>query len=313
MSDFQPGSSTRRTQRHHMASHPTMEALMRVLRTIHASSASMDLERQRRGQELLGKLMAPPLGIRYWDFSVGHVACEWARPARHRNPERILLYCHGGGYTSGNLGYARTIASKLAQETRREVLSFDYRLAPEHHYPAPLEDALLVWEHLLSTGHLPAHITLVGDSAGGNLALALCHRLKETGRLLPGGLVLFSPWTDMTLSGASYTERAKLDPMLSMDYISAMRAAYAPHGDYTSPLLSPLLGDFTRFPPTLVQVGSHEILLSDAVALRDRMVRAGVFCQLEVWKDMWHVFQMFPLRRAARAIRHVGDFIARLD
>lgn len=320
MADFssiRPRSGSRRAQRRRMADTPKMEPMMRALKAVHSSGAAEsmqpeDLERQRKGQELLGKLISPPLGIRYRASAVGSIACEWVRPARHRDPERIILYCHGGGYTSGNLGYARAIASKLAHQTRREVLSFDYRLAPEHRYPAPLEDARQVWDHLLAGGHRPERITLAGDSAGGNLALALCHSLKDAGQPLPGALVLFSPWTDMTLSGLSYLERVELDPMLSPGYISAIRAAYAPDADYTSHLLSPVLGDLTDFPPTLVQVGSHEILLSDAVALRDQMLRDGVRCQLEVWRDMWHVFQMFPIRRAAKAMDHVGNFLAGL-
>lgn len=315
---FQPRPSARRTQRRRMASDPRMEPVMRALKAVHSAAApdSMepeDLERQRKGQEVLGRLIAPPLGIRYRDASIEGMACEWVRPVRDRDPGHIILYCHGGGYTSGNLGYARSMAAKLAHETRREVFTFDYRLAPEHPYPAALEDTLRVWEHLVKLGHHPEHIALAGDSAGGHLSLSLCHALKERGQPLPGALLLFSPWTDMSMTGRSYTERADIDPMLAPDYISAIRSAFAPGGDYTSSRLSPLFGDFTGFPPTLIQVGSNEILLSDSTRLRDAMQEAGVTCRLEIWRDMWHVFQMFPIRQAGRAMDHMGWFLAELE
>ena len=150
---------------------------------------------------------------------------------------------------------------------------------------------------------------MAGDSAGGNLALVLCHQLKQAGRQLPGKLVLMSPWTDMTASGRSYTQRADLDPTITLDYIHAVREVYAGGQSLDSPLLSPLFGDFQGFPPTLVQVGSNEILYSDSLRLRERMEEAGTHCRLEVWEDMWHVFQMFPIRRAAQAMDHISRFL----
>jgi len=158
-------------------------------------------------------------------------------------------------------------------------------------------------------GYGARDVVVAGDSAGGNLALVLCHQLKQAGRQLPGRLVLMSPWTDMTASGRSYTQRAAMDPTITLDYIHAVREVYAGGNELTSPLLSPLFGDFRGFPPTLVQVGSNEILYSDSLRLRERMQAAGVHCQLEVWEDMWHVFQMFPIRKAALAMEHIGQFL----
>ena len=152
-------------------------------------------------------------------------------------------------------------------------------------------------------------IRVAGDSAGGNLALVLCHRLKAAGRRLPGALVLMSPWTDMTMSGASYAERAESDPMLTPEYIEAVRTAYAGGRDYASPDLSPLFADLTGFPPTLIQAGDHEILYSDAEMLCHALERAGVPCRFEVSEGMWHVFQMFPLRKAAAAMESVARFL----
>ena len=289
-------------------------AVMGALKAIHSATSpdSMDpedLDRQRKGQELLGRLVAPMLGMSWEPFDLQGMPAAWVRPERGHDRRHVILYCHGGGYTSGNLGYARILAAKLAGVTGYEVLAFEYRLAPEHTYPAPLEDAMKAWDHLMHLGYGARDVVVAGDSAGGNLALVLTMLLREAGRLLPRRLVLLSPWTDMTASGKSYQEHRDDDPMLTMDYIRAVRGVYAPGQDLSSPKLSPLFGDLRRFPPVLIQAGTNEILLSDSVRLRDRLVQAGTPCRLEVWPDMWHVFQMFPIRRAAQAMDHISRFL----
>ncbi len=291
-----------------------MDPLMRALKAIHSAGSpdSMtpeDLERQRRSQEVLGRLAAPMAGMEYTEFSLGNMPCAWTRLRAPHGRKHAILYCHGGGYTSGNLGYARVLASKLAHATGYDVLSFEYRLAPEHPYPAAVEDALRAWDHLMLLGYGAQDIILAGDSAGGNLALVLCLRLRGAGRRLPGGLVLFSPWTDMTMSGPSYGERAAIDPMLTADYIDAVRRAYAPGEDFSHPELSPLFGDLSGFPRTLVQVGDHEILFSDAQRLAEALRRQNVPARLEVSEGMWHVFQMFPSKKAAAALQGVARFL----
>ncbi len=289
--------------------------MMRALKAIHSTTTPdtmnlEDLARQRAGQELLGRLAAPMVVQRKWEpFRLGEMDAAWVKPDWPHDTHRAVLYCHGGGYTSGNLGYSRPLASKLTGVTGWETMCFEYRLAPEHPFPAAVEDAKRAWDHLMLLGYGARDIVLAGDSAGGNLALVLCHCLKKEGRQLPGRLVLMSPWTDMTASGLSYTKRAELDPTITMDYIQAVRAVYAGTHDIASPYLSPLFGDFTGFPPTLIQVGSNEILYSDSVRLRDRMQAAQVHCRLEVWEDMWHVFQMFPIRKATLAMESVGQFV----
>ena len=289
-------------------------AVMGALKAVHSATSpdSMepeDLERQRKGQELLGRLIAPMVGLSWEPFDLEGMPAAWVRPERGHDKHRVVLYCHGGGYTSGNLGYSRILASKLANVTGYEVLSFEYRLAPEHHFPAPLEDVTQAWDYLMHLGYGARDIVVAGDSAGGNLALVLTMLLRDAGRLLPRRLVLMSPWTDMTASGKSYRERRDADPMITMNYIQAVRAAYAPGRELSSPMLSPLFGDFDRFPPVLIQVGTNEILMSDSVRLRDRLVQAGIPCRLEVWPDMWHVFQMFPMKKASQAMDSVGRFL----
>ena len=291
-----------------------MDPLMRALKAIHSAGSpdSMtpeDLERQRRSQEVLGRLAAPMAGMEYTEFALRNMACAWTRLRAPHGRRHAILYCHGGGYTSGNLGYARVLASKLAHVTGYDVLSFEYRLAPEHPYPAAVEDALQAWDHLMLLGYGAQDIILAGDSAGGNLALVLCLRLRGAGRRLPGGLVLFSPWTDMTMSGPSYGERAAIDPMLTANYIDAVRRAYAPGEDFSHPELSPLFGDLSGFPRTLVQVGDHEILFSDAQRLAEALRQQNVPARLEVSEGMWHVFQMFPSKKAAAALQSVARFL----
>lgn len=285
---------------------------MRALKALHSVPETMEpeeLERQRRGQEILGWLTAPMNGMEWEEFDLGGMPAAWMRLKAPHGNGRAILYCHGGGYTSGNLGYSRVLSSKLTQATGMDVLSFEYRLAPEHPYPAAVEDAVRAWDHLMLLGYGAEDIVLAGDSAGGNLALVLCRRLRLAGRRLPRALLLMSPWTDMTMSGESYRERREMDPMLTVEYIEAVRTAYARDGDVASPEFSPLFGDFAGYPPTLIQVGDHEILYSDAQTLWRRMEVQGVRCRLEVSEGMWHVFQMFPVRKAAAAMSGITRFL----
>ena len=185
------------------AESPRLDPLMRALKALHSAGApetmtEEELEHQRRSQEVLGRLTAPMAGMDYEEFSLGGMNAAWMRLKAPHGSRHAILYCHGGGYTSGNLGYARVLASKLAHVTGYDVLSFEYRLAPEHPYPAAVEDALCAWDHLMLLGYGARDVVLAGDSAGGNLALVLCRRLKAAGRRLPGALVLMSPWTDMS-------------------------------------------------------------------------------------------------------------------
>lgn len=293
------------------------DAMMAALKTVHSAASPdstelEDLAFQRRGQEVLGRLMSPTIGFSWETFSLGEMPMAWVRPERGHDRSKVILYCHGGGYTSGNLGYARVLAAKMASATGCEVLSFQYRLAPEFPYPAALEDALDAWNYLTHQGWGANDIILAGDSAGGNLALELALALKEQKRLLPGRLILFSPWTDMTSSGDSYTQREELDPMLTNRYIQSVRSAYAPGADYSRPCFSPLFGNLTGFPPTLVQVGEREILYSDSKGLQDALIAAGVPCVLQSWPDMWHVFQMFPLKSSGDAMAAVEGFLHQL-
>ena len=292
--------------------------MMRAIRAVHSvasaggSTSPEDLERQRAGQELFAKLVTPAIGVTTQEVRVRHIPAEWVRLDFGHDRRHIVLYCHGGGYTCGQLGYARILASKLALATGCDVFSFEYRLAPEHPYPAAVQDAQAVWDHLMYQGFGARDVILAGDSAGGNLALELCLNLKEQGRRQPRMLALFSPWTDMTCSGLSHTDCAGIDPMLTAEYIAAVRQAYTgPDADWADPRYSPLFGDLRGLPATLIQVGTNEILRSDSELLHHKLQEAGVYSTLEVYEDCWHVFQQMPIRRAAQAMESVGRFVQR--
>lgn len=287
---------------------------MRLLKAVHSlqepeTMTTEDLEKQRRSQEALGNMAAAMGGLVWEPFELAGMDAAWMRLERPHKRRRVILYCHGGGYTSGGLGFSKVLASKLTRATGLDVLAFDYRLAPEHPYPAAVEDAQAAWDHLMRLGFGARDVVLAGDSAGGNMALVLCLKLRAEGRMLPGALLLMSPWTDMTCSGESLTERADIDPVLTPEYIYAVREAYAGGLDPAQPELSPLLADLAGFPPTLIQVGTHEILFSDAERLAERMKAAGTECRLEVWEGMWHDFQMYPSKSAAQAMQNAAHFL----
>lgn len=305
------------SKKHKLVSGPEelkLAPFMRLLKAVHSmgepeSFTPEDLEKQRRSQDLLGNMAASMSGLVWEPFTLAGMDAAWMRLSREHRRRRVILYCHGGGYTSGGLGFSKVLASKLTRATGMDTLAFDYRLAPEHPYPAAVEDALTAWGHLESLGIAPGDIVLAGDSAGGNLALVLCLKLREAGRGLPGALLLMSPWTDMTASGESLRGRAGIDPVLTPEYMYAVREAYAGGLDPSDCLLSPLFADFAGFPPALIQVGTHEILYSDAERLAERMLAAGADCRLEVWENMWHDFQMYPSKTASNAIQNMAHFL----
>lgn len=287
---------------------------MRLLKAVHSlqepeTMTTEDLEKQRRSQEALGNMAAAMGGLVWEPFELAGMDAAWMRLERPHKRRRVILYCHGGGYTSGGLGFSKVLASKLTRATGLDVLAFDYRLAPEHPYPAAVEDAQAAWDHLMRLGFGARDVVLAGDSAGGNMALVLCLRLRAEGRMLPGALLLMSPWTDMTASGESLRGRAGIDPVLTPEYMYAVREAYAGGLDPSDCLLSPLFADFAGFPPALIQVGTHEILYSDAERLAERMLAAGADCRLEVWENMWHDFQMYPSKTASNAIQNMAHFL----
>ena len=283
--------------------------LMHLIRRVHGIVEQPDIDRHRQSQERIGALFGTERSVDYTDVQVGEMDCEWVRVQRAHMKKYVILYCHGGGYSTGSMVYARTLTTKLAESTSMDVFCFNYRLAPEFPYPAACEDAMAAWDHLMHYGYGARDVIVAGDSAGGNLALSLVLRLKAQGRLLPRGLVLLSPWTDLTASGKSYAAKAGLDPVLDPEYLQRMTSNYAQGRDLSDPLISPLFGDFEGFPPVYIQVGDNEMLLSDAVNLHKKLVKANVPVRIDVYKGMWHVFQMSPFKTAYEAMEKNAEFI----
>ncbi|MGN1150800.1 MAG: alpha/beta hydrolase [Lachnospiraceae bacterium] len=296
--------------------------LMNLIKRVHGVVENTDIEKHRQSQDHFGALLGNSKDVIFEDVQIqaltgngasadgdGRIHGEWTYVNRAHMKKYIILYCHGGGYSTGSSLYARTLTGKLAASTSMDVLSFDYRLAPEHPYPAATEDAMQVWNYLMLLGYGARDIILAGDSAGGNLALSLTLKLKEEGRLLPRGLVLMSPWTDLTSSGKSYISKAEIDPVLNGAYLEKMIRNYAEGQELTNPLISPLFGDYVGFPPTYIQVGNNEILLDDSVMLYRKLLKANVSVKLEMFKGMWHVFQMSPFKTAYEAMDKNAEFI----
>jgi len=300
------------------------QGFINLIRKAHGLIENTDIEKHRHSQDQMGALFGNNREVEVTETSVGSMYAEWIRVDRPHSDKKIILYCHGGGYSTGSPLYARTLTTKLASLLSMDVFCFDYRLAPEHPYPAAVDDAQAAWDYLMLQGYGAKDIFVAGDSAGGNLALALGLRLKEQRRMLPAGFVLMSPWTDLTVSGKTHETKADVDPVLNQNYLNEMIENYVPQAkknpeelfdvEYLqNPEISPLFGDFTGFPPTYIQVGELEVLMSDSIMLQKKMSKDGVSVSLDTYKNMWHVFQMGPFKTAVEAIQKCGEFIYSLQ
>ena len=460
------------------------QSFINLIRKAHGLIENSDIEKHRHSQDQMGALFGNSREVAVMETTVGSMYAEWIRVDRPHSGKKIILYCHGGGYSTGSPLYARTLTTKLASQLSMDVFCFDYRLAPEHPYPAAVDDAQAAWDFLMLQGYGAKDIFVAGDSAGGNLALALGLRLKKQKRMLPAGFVLMSPWTDLTVSGKTHETKADVDPVLNQNYLNEMIENYVPQakkvqmeavkplqaagtlraanplqegntirvagtlqegntiqtagtlqerntiqeagnlqegntiraagtlqegntiraagtlqegstiraagtiqeagnlqegntiraagtiqegntiraagtiqegntiraagtlqegnilqtanplqtagtekqkpGDKSAnkvfeeifdteylrnPEISPLFGDFTGFPPTYIQVGDLEVLMSDSTMLQKKMSGDGVAVSLDTYKNMWHVFQMGPFKTAVEAIHKCGEFI----
>jgi len=234
----------------------------------------------------------------------------WLRPDTQRSGG-IVLYLHGGAYVQGSINTSRALAARLALAAQTSTLSLEYRLAPEHPYPAAVDDAFDVYCELL--GSRPGRpIAITGDSAGGGLSVALALRIRDAGLKPPVALALLSPWTDLTLSNATHNKLAKVDPFFSdTEPLRKAAQAYAQGHDLTIPFISPQFASFENFPPTLIHVGELEALLDDSRVLAKRMSTDGASVELKVYPGMWHVWQVFGgfFREADQSIAELGAFI----
>ena len=274
--------------------------------------ANADLATMRQGMEEAFGLTPVPEDVTHSDFDAGGVTARHVSAPGVRN-DRGVLYFHGGGYVMGSLDTHTELMGRIARACRAPVLGIDYRLAPEHPYPAAVEDAVASYDRLQANGIEPKQIVIAGDSAGGGLTLACLLALKAQGKPQPAGAVLLSPWTDLTGSGASVKTRAESDPMVSPEVLEPMAALYRGDVDASEPAISPLFGSLEGLAPLLVQVGDAEVLLDDSTRLAERAEAAGVDIELQVFDGAFHVFQSMPdLPESAEALAGIGAFFDRV-
>lgn len=266
------------------------------------------IEAQRARQEKRLKRIPLPADVHCQPTNADGVPVEWIAAPGAAND--VIVYLHGGAYTLGSINTAREVAARLAHTTNTRALVVEYRLAPEHPYPAAIEDVLIVYRWLRKEV-ASSRVVIAGDSAGGGLALAMLIALRDAGEILPAGAVCISPWTDLALTGDSIQDKAATDPILDADSLATYARYYAGDKALTFPLLSPLYADLKGLPPLLIQVGTEEILLDDAVRYADKARAAGVEVTLEVWDEMFHVFQMLPFFPETRkAVASIAAFVS---
>jgi acetyl esterase/lipase len=265
---------------------------------------------QRAALESLTTMVPPPPDLRVTKVSADGVPAEWVAAADARG-DRAVLYLHGGGYCIGSLNTHRQLAGDVSRASGARVLLIDYRLAPEHAFPAAVDDATRAYRFLVASGVRPAQTAIAGDSAGGGLTVATLLALRDADGPLPAAGVCLSPWLDLTMSGASMQTKAAVDPMVQRENLQRMAAAYLGATDPKSPLASPLFADLRGLPPLLVHVGTAETLLDDSTAFAERARAAGNDVTLDVWDDMvhvWHAFA-FVLPEARQAIERIGAYL----
>jgi len=264
----------------------------------------------RRGFEARMKLLPSAAGVDISSESIDGVDCEWHVP-QGCDDAPVIFFLHGGAYLVGSPATHRRLLSHIAKMSGMRAILPDYRLAPEHRFPAQLEDSLTVWRALLKGGLEPADLAISGDSAGGNLAVATMLALRDSGEPLPASCFLLSPWLDLSGNGDSHRSRAASDPWFRPEQMSVVASRFCDVAEFRKPLVSPVYADAADLPPTLIQVGDDEILLSDSTRFADNIKSAGGRVDLHIWPRMWHVFQYFigMMPESRKAIDEVVRFL----
>ena len=273
-------------------------------------SDSLTIAERRAQYERAEKVFPTPPDVKVERVSAPAAPAEWLRPPSAA-PGRVVLYLHGGGYVIGSPRSHRHLAAAIAGAAGASALLLDYRLAPEHPFPAAVEDATSAYRWLLDQAIAPERIVIAGDSAGGGLTVATLLALREARVPLPAGGVCISPWVDLTCSGASYAAKAAADPIVRRAGVEEMARAYLGATPPRTPLASPLFADLRGLPPLLIHVGSDEVLLDDAVQLAERAKAGGVDATLEIYDRMIHVWHWFlpMLDEAQTAVEAIGRFV----
>ena len=288
---------------------PQVQQIYQMLAASPVADATQTIEEMRRNYDAFTSMYPPLPGIDRESAPTGGVPAEWLRPAG-ADPDRAVLFVHGGGFMFGSLASHRDPASRIAKAANAAVLSIEYRLAPEHAVPAAVEDAVHAFRWLVDeAGFAPEKIGISGESAGGGLALATALALRDAGHPLPGAIALMSPWVDMVCDSASLD--ANDDPVMVPAIVRMMAQAYLRGQDPKTPLASPLHADLRGLPRLLVQVGAAEKLHDEGKQLADRAREAGVDVEFEAWEDMFHAWHLFAimLEDGQRALDRVGAFL----
>jgi acetyl esterase/lipase len=292
-----------------MAKSPQLDRVINMIRA-RATAPRKTIEEDRVSYETMLSGMTLDDDIATERVGAGGVPAEWIW-APGVNKGSVMLYLHGGGYVVGSMRTHRVMLAHLSRASGFSVLGLEYRLAPEHPFPAPVEDTLAAYRWLLGRGYDPRKIVLGGDSAGGGLVVAAMVAMRYVGEPLPAAGVCISPWVDMEATGRSFVTNATSDPSVAKDRILRIASLYLAGKSPQAPLASPIHADLRGLPPLLVQVGSIETLLEDANALTQRAQAAGVLAEWEVWEDMPHVWHHFApiLPEAQQAIARIGEFV----
>ncbi|MEO9191962.1 MAG: alpha/beta hydrolase [Acetobacteraceae bacterium] len=282
----------------------------RIRAALAARPRPPELGERRARLDALGEQFPVPPDVRVESVEASGVAAEWT-VTPEADPNRVLLFLHGGGYVSGSIASHRAMVAEAGRQAGVRTLALGYRLAPEHPFPAALEDALSGYHFLLSSGIDPRNIVIAGDSAGGGLTIAALVSLRDAGVKLPSCGWCISPWVDLGMTGASMDGKAAVDPMIQKPYLQELATAYLAGGDPRAPLVSPLHADLRGLPPLLIQVGAAETLLDDSVRLAGVAGAADVAVTLEVYPEMIHVWPLFHQQLAAgrRALGAAGRFM----
>ncbi|MBI5322450.1 alpha/beta hydrolase [Bradyrhizobium sp.] len=293
-----------------MAIDPVERAIGRIQSVYGSWSRNTSVAQMRSDWDTAFAGCTVPVSCR--PVAAGGVDGEWIVPA-DAAPGRAILYFHGGGFRLGSVASHRDLIARIAAASGCRVLAVNYRLAPEHRFPAALEDAVAAYAWLREQGLKSGNIALAGDSAGGNLVLTAMLSLRDRGEPLPAAGVLMSPWTDLAATGGSYESRAAADPTHQRSMILALAKGYlGEDGDPKNPLASPLYADLSGLPPLLIHAGDRETVRDDATMLAEKASAAGVETELQVWEGMIHVFQMFPeIPQAREAVAVIAAFLRR--
>jgi monoterpene epsilon-lactone hydrolase len=285
-----------------------LNKVLEIIRSAPPAKPDTTIGQMRGAMEKRVERIAPD--VQCEKLEAGGVPAEWI-VAPGAADDRVILYLHGGGYVMGSVNTHRATIARISRAAKAKALALDYRLAPEHPFPAAVEDATAAYRWLLAQGYKPNKIVIAGDSAGGGLTLAALLALRDAKTPLPAAAVPISAWSDMEGTGASIQTRAEKDPMVGFASLRDMAKNYLGDTDPKNPLASPLHGDYRGLPPMLLQVGDAEILLDDSTRVAEKAKAAGVKVELEVWPEMVHVWHVYAklLPEAQQAIDRIGEYV----